>query len=523
MKIIPKPNGEIKVYDEKFIFTYPKLFYSSKNISEEMVNIFLNRLKLNKDNINTNIKLIEDSSISCQNYQLFISNEEINIIASDSVGFNYGLISLYHLYREKQNKKIEFNDFPKYKHREFMIDSARNFISIEEIKKIIDQASLMKLNFFHWHLTDNQGWRIESTVFPSLNEIDGEKYTQKEIKEIVRYAKNRGIEIIPEIDIPGHVQALLTVYKDLSCDKKERSIIKGYSLNNTPLCLGQKETYYFIFKLFDEVMSLFPCKYFHIGADEVSLNSCSNCSNCKNLMKKNNFKNYKQLYGYFINIISKYLINNGKFPICWNDATQASNLNDKIIIQHWFDYPFDKTNIKTFEKQQQYIVSSTFSNYFDYPYCLIPLKSTYEFVPKIKNKQLNNKLILGTSCHIWTEIIENIENLENLLFPRLYAFSENSWSNNLNYNDFEERLEYLLNNLAVNINYATSREYNIHGEEASKEIIEYFSNRLRIMPKLENISIKNILSSLKITIKLLSNNQKGIVRYNTVLKLLLHK
>ncbi len=515
MNLIPKINGEVKYYPETMEFGQANII-SNGLLPQGNIDLFSQRFhNIGHGENKTTIEIKRSARLMPEEYFLRVEGDRIDVFTASTKGAEHALTSLYHLNSESKDLRHMFlHDYPRYFHREFMIDCARNFFSVDEIKKIIDEASLLKLNVFHWHLSDNQGWRIESKVFPRLNDIGastGGFYTQEEIKEIVKYAQVRNIEIIPEIDIPGHTGALISAYSFLSCDKREAKVESGYVPNDKALCIGQKETYAFIYRLLDELMELFPGQYFHIGGDEAYHKSWEKCPECQTLMKEESLTDTNYLMGYFLNNVGQYLINNGKKPIVWNDATKCPNLDSFFTIQTWFDYPLDKSNIRTFRDGRNYISSSTFATYFDYPYSLVPIKATYGYIPKINNKFLKGKNLLGTSCHLWTEVVSDTQKLEELLFPRLQAFAESAWTNSLNYDEFIERLIKYIEQLSERgIRFTSLKDATLSGKEAQSDVEKYFKKRLESSGTNLVTSPYDILVGLKITLGLLLVNQKLI-------------
>lgn len=524
--IITRPNGRVFVMSDnnKLKFGVPDIQDEYGILSDESKNLSSSRLKVFQNSSDQYpIRLIKNSSMNSGEYRLRMYNDKTEIYAKTEDGIKYGLVSLYQMFNMGHYREMFFVDKPKYQHREFMLDSARNYISVDEIKKIINEASLLKLNYFHWHLSDDQGFRIEIKRYSDLMDVAGSNgfYTEEEIKDIVKYAQVRGIEIIPEIDIPGHTRAILAAYPELSCDKRPRDIMTGYVPNTSALCVSNKKTYQFLYRIFDEVMDLFPGKYIHIGGDEVNFKSWCNCSSCRSFMEDNKINSFANLQGYFLNDIASYLIKNNKQPITWNDARTATNLDERIIIQNWMDIPFDKSTEKAYLNGGNIIATSTFANYFDYPYSLVSPKTTYEFTPKIRGNELIGNNLLGTSCHLWGEVINNSKELERLLFPRLIAFAENSWSNELDYKDFTTRLEAYLPKLDGIINY--EKNYDIDISQKDEMVAEYFLKRMMQMPKSnERSSLKLGLMGTKIMWQLLNNDNADISKAK-VLSLLASK
>ena len=312
-------------------------------------------------------------------------------------------------------------DVPKCDYREFMLDIARNYISLNEIERIIDEMFRNRINYLHLHISDDQNYGIESRVHPELN--TKEFLTIAEIKELIYYAKIRGIEVIPEFDVPGHLNHLLEINPSLRCNKA-----KGNSL-----CFAKNHSY--IYELIDEICDIFESSYFHIGGDEVGFKNQCNCPECKALMARKGYNGPEELAVDFINEVATYLGNNGKTVIAWNDCLKYGHINDEVIIEKWFNYAFDKTCLEEARRGRRMIISSATDNYFNDTYSLTPLRKTYNYIPEV-----NGSIVLspyGVAAPLWTEIITE-EEIEKFLFPRLQAFGENAWLDyqNLNYRDF---------------------------------------------------------------------------------------
>ena len=361
-------------------------------------------------------------------FKLTIKNGSIIITGKDDKDILLGLVNLLSL---KEKYKIIPNqiiyDEPKTNHREFMLDIARNFVSSEEIKKIINEMFHNRINYLHLHFSDDQNYAIESKIHPELN--TKEYLSQEEIKKLINYAHERGIEIIPEFDMPGHLNHFLEINKNLRCNPKQGNSI----------CFAKRHDY--IFELIDEICGLFPCKYYHLGGDELGIKNQCNCPDCRKMMIENNFKHPKDLAASFINKVALYLQNKGKIVIVWNDALKYGKINEDVIIQKWFNYPFDKTCLQEYMKGRKIIISSATDTYFDIPYSFTPLRKIYNYTPEINNNLITNPF--GVSSHYWTELVSNEKEMETEIFPCIQAFGENAWlhHNRLDYKDFLFRLE----------------------------------------------------------------------------------
>lgn len=389
-------------------------------------------------------------------YEIEIKSSEVSVKFSDEAGKFYAEKTLEQLKNSRQEiPDCVIKDKPRFLHRGFMLDPCRHFLSVEETKKIIDAAVYLKMNVFHWHLSDDQGFRIESKKFPLLNEIGSHRknslfggtnenephggfFTHEEIKDIVSYCKERHIEVIPEIDLPGHTIAIIASYPELSCKKEKIDVCMKQGIFSDILCAGDEKVYEFIFELLDEIIPLFPSEYFHIGGDEVPKKNWKNCEKCNQKLKEENLENFNELQGYFMNRIAAHLSSRNKTPIMWNDTLKSGKINiDSTVIQHWLH---SKNIMDDFvEKGGRYIESDFFHFYSDYPYHMTPLKKVYNFsAEKTEN-------LLGVETPAWSEYIRDFDKLSYMLFPRICAVAETGWTENKNknYDRFYENLKHL--------------------------------------------------------------------------------
>ena len=403
------------------------------------------------------ISFEKDEKISCKDeYIIEIKNKKISVKFYDEKGKFYAEKTIAQL--KNSGEKIPdciIKDKPQFSHRGFMLDPCRHFMTVEEIKKIIDAAAYLKMNVFHFHLSDDQGYRIESKKFPLLNKVGSHRknslfgrtnegkplsgfFTQEEIKDIVSYCKDRFIDVIPEIDLPGHTIAIIASYPELSCHKQKIEVCMKQGIFPDILCAGNEKVYDFVFELLNEIIPLFPSQYFHVGGDEVPKKNWKNCEDCKKKLQEENLENFHQLQGYFMNRIADFLIAKNKTLIMWNDTLKSGKINsDKTVIQHWLH---NKNIMENFIADGgKYIESDFFHFYSDYPYHMTPLKKVYNFsAEKTEN-------LLGVEMPAWSEYIRNFDKLSFMLFPRICATAEIGWTKNenKNYERFYETVKYL--------------------------------------------------------------------------------
>ena len=366
----------------------------------------------------------------------------------------------------------------KYNYRSLHLDCARHFFSVSTIKKVIEGISFGNMNMLHWHLSDDHGWRIESKKFPKLHEYSGQYYTQKEIREIIEYAKERGIDIIPEIDMPGHNLALLSAFPEYSCKGAPVTPAKARGVYRTILCAGKKQTMTFIEELLEEIIPLFDSQYFHIGGDEAPKDEWKECPYCNAKMKELGLTSYEDLQGHFTaqvcNVLKKY----GKTPICWNDALLASNIPEDVVIQYWtIDYAKE---MKAFvENGGKWIYSDMFELYLDYPHSMIPLKKVYEFTPHLYKYPISNQDgCIGFEACTWTEHIDNEKDLCEHIFPRVYAMAERANGEvHADYEGFKARMREKVKLLeAAGIPYTKEENWDPVGKARRDDAIQFYLN-----------------------------------------------
>lgn len=399
-----------------------------------------------------------------EEYRIFIRPEEIMLEGGKDTGLFYARTTLEQLkmiYGEML-PCMELIDSPAYPYRSFHIDCARHFFSVDELKKMIRMSAEFKLNHFHWHLSDDQGWRIESRRYPKLHEIgsvrkgdhfgnyaseeiEGGYYSRKEIAEIIDFCGQYGVTVVPEIDMPGHVSAILAAYPELSCTGEEIEVGTKAGIYKEIFCAGKEEVFIFIENVLEELLELFPGKYFHIGGDEAPKERWRSCPYCQKRIEEEGLRNEQELQGYMENRIVSYLLKKGRVPIVWNEAVYGGNLDAGAAVQIWTE---DRDNQigAHLKKGGKAIVSIVPNSYCDYPYGMHSLKNIYELdtaPPELG--EAADVSILGTECLIWTEFIRDEERLEELSFPRFAASAEAGWCGKTRpgYEDFKERLEKL--------------------------------------------------------------------------------
>lgn len=442
------------------------------------------------------ITYVTDESYLEETYTIEITQNSFTVTAKTARGFFNAEKTLEFLVDENGFVPcVKVHDFPRFSYRAFMIDSSRHMQSIDELKTFIEAASRLKFNYFHWHLSDDQGYRIESEVFPALNEVGswrkcegfakdenepyGGFYTKKQIAEIVEFCRQRYIEIVPEIDLPGHTTAMLASFPNLSCTGKNIEVKTVHGIFKDILCAGNEDVYDFCFKLLDEVTELFPCKYFHIGGDEAPKARWKKCEKCQAAIKRENLQNEEQLQGYFTKRICTYLKEKGKIPVCWNESLNSGMIEKDVVISDWFDI---KHKSEEFANGGGKIIVENLSYYLDYPYGKTPLKKTYNFNPVLNRLNENGrKNILGVEAPLWTEFIDTFDRLCYLAFPRLSAVAETGWSDeeNRSYKSFLKRAKNFEKTLlTLGIKQANEQKWNPAGINKLKDMARLYYKKL---------------------------------------------
>jgi hexosaminidase len=415
------------------------------------------------------IMLVKDSIgiTQLEMYSLEINGQKVILKAKSVRGFINGMQTLLQLFPLVKSKTVSLKackimDYPRFQYRGMHLDVVRHFFAVDFVKKYIDYLTFHKFNTFHWHLTDDQGWRIEILSYPKLNSVGswrdstlighffdttvvykkeryGGFYTRKEVKEIIKYAAVRGITIIPEIDIPGHSRATITAYPELSTHSDSTWGVAAtwgmYNRKNNVLA-PTDATFSFLKEIFYEIAELFPSEYIHLGGDECSKLWWKKSTTTQNFMTKNGLKNEVALQTYFIEKVSGYLKEKNKKVIGWHEIMEGK-LDTSTIVMNWAD---EAKAIEAANKGFQVIMTPGMPFYFDHYQSKIKRDSlaikgynsleavyNYEVLPaKIVAKNLSTK-ILGAQANVWTEYMEYSSKVEYMIFPRMTALSESLW------------------------------------------------------------------------------------------------
>ncbi len=488
LNIIPKPQS-IEISEGKFILdnktsiggnaTFAIEYLKDKLAESANIKFEGNDATSNKSveiNINSSLNLKKEG------YNLVITPYSIKIDAVDNGGAFYGVQTLLQMMPSSIYGKssgweswelpcVEIKDYPRFGYRGAGLDVSRTFFPIETIYNFIDWISYHKINTFHWHLTDDNGWRIEIKKYPLLtqkgawrgpNEVlppsygSGNKryggyYTQDDIRKVVKYASDRNITIIPEIDMPGHSKSVIHTYPEVGCTNENKEMSVNGEVNNV-WCIGNEKTYKMIENIIKELVGLFPSKMIHLGGDEVNMDNWKNCPSCQALMKKEGMKEEIELLNYFVRKMEKIVNKHGRVLVGWDEIIKGGDLNPSTVVYGWGSMKRAAAAVKkgqpTVFLPGQYCYLDMKQSKYERGHnwaAIVTLDSTYKIDPINMNDFTpeEEKLVLGVQGNLWTELLNRPARfLEYQFFPRLCALSEAGWTNpeNKNYDDFYYRL-----------------------------------------------------------------------------------
>jgi hexosaminidase len=477
-KLIPKPGNfmlseKTRIVSSKSLRTKAVVKSLAKRI-REFAGFELIESKEKEDCSSISLMLDADSDLlGDEGYMLDISATEVKIRSRTPAGLFYGVQSLCQLIPLGGEPPYaipcaSITDIPEFKWRSSMLDVSRHFFTLEYLKRYIDLLALYKINILHLHLTDDQGWRIEIKKYPKLTEVGawrmesgrryGGFYTQKELRELVAYAAECFIEIVPEIDMPGHSQAALAAYPEYSCISKAIDVrTDNVDPGDVVFCAGNEQTYRFIADIMDEVMKVFPSKYIHIGADEVSTKQWAECHKCRKLMKLEKMESPGELQGYFAARVAAHINSRGRKIICWDDLLE-DRVPDGATVMFWRTWTGSDL-IRAAAQRGRDLILAPISHYY---LSGEPLTEyVYSYSPAISELTgAEAKRVIGGTAALWTEHIPTAAEVERLSFPQLCAFSETVWTppQNRNWNDFIKRMRHhysLLESYKVNVDVPT--------------------------------------------------------------------
>lgn len=441
-------------------------------------------------NLDTTLKKLGN-----EGYMLTINSKGISLKAQTEIGVFYGKATLNQLLNKTGVPYVEIIDYPRFKHRGIMLDVSRHFFTKDEIKQLLDVMSQYKLNVFHWHLTDDGGWRFEVDGYPELttkgafrthktwkewwqnggkfaNEGYGGYYTKEDIREVVAYAAKRHITIIPEVEFPGHSRAVFAAYPELCC--------AGKAYESNTFCVGNPETYKFMESVLKSTMELFPSEIIHIGGDETNTRPWNTCQKCQSLMKKEGMSDVHQLHKFIVGRAEQIIIAGGRRMIGW-DEISSDRLDKSSIIMSWQG---EEAGLVAAEKGYDVVLTPSQYLYLDY-FQSAPEKgpqahdgyNTLEIVYNYNPlKTSTSSHILGIQGNLWSEWVSDMDHLEYMLFPRGLAVAEMGWSRqeDRKWSTFRDRAAIYIDRLhsaGINSYRLTSDlEYTMEVDTLKKEI-----------------------------------------------------
>ena len=472
---------------------------------QEAAKITLKPVENKKNAPSSNVIMIEqDASLGKEAYTLEITRKKIAVNAASGAGAYYALQTIKQLLPVENTgnsvvlPSLSITDNPAFGWRGYMLDVSRHFFEIEKLYEVVDFMAALKLNRFHIHLVDDQGWRLEIESYPKLTSVgawrvdrnithesqstwwarlpqqEGEKatyggyYTKQQMRDLIAYAKSKHIEIVPEIDVPGHSQEILAAYPELACDhSKDYYVATGGVYKDNALCASNPKTYEFLETVIREVAELFPYEYLHIGGDECNKSGWKNHKACQDLIKKEGLKDEHELQSYFIKRVEKIVNDNNKHLIGWDEILEGG-LAPNATVMSWRG---EKGGIAAAKQGHDVIMSPNYANYLDlkqgqsdyepnlgYSEALLSASYNYKVIPNELSAE-EGKHILGTQGNLWSESIADWGKLTYMTFPRLFAVAENGWTPEelQDFEDFTNRLRPNLERLkANNVRYAKS-------------------------------------------------------------------
>lgn len=545
VNIIPYPQ-KLQLKEGKFVFGKSiNVVFDKNNVEvQRLVEQFAAQFKLVsglKITLNAKVKkattiiFAKSSNFTPESYQLSIEPNKIQISAGDANGIFYALQSLYQMlpadiYGKKLSRIkvwevpcVEISDAPRFSYRGLHLDVSRHFFPFEFIKKYIDAMAIHKLNRFHWHLTDDQGWRIEIKKYPRLTQIGSQRsntlighyyenfpqkyddkpqggfYTQDQAREIVTYAAERFITVIPEIEMPGHAMAAIAAYPYLSCTRKQINPAAKWGIFEDVFC-PRDSTFEFMENVLAEIMDIFPSQYIHIGGDECPKTRWKTCPDCQNRIKTLGLKDEHELQSYFVQRIEKFVNAKGRKIIGWDEILEGG-LAPNATVMSWRG---TEGGIAAAQSGHDVVMTPVSHCYFDFYQAeplneptaiggLTTLEKVYSFEPV--PSELNSdqaKHILGAQANLWTEYIETTSHVEYMAYPRVSAMAEVLWTNTEN------------------------KSWSRFTQNMSKQFERY--NMLSIIPSKVFYNVYSSVKTLpenRLEVTLKSDNPNAEIRYTT--------
>ena len=472
--IIPEPSymefgeeGTFTIDKNTRIVVYDEAWNPAERFAEDMMQHLGSKSPLKLAKRGNGIKVRIDNFVPAEGYEMTINPKEVVITGGSEAGIYYGLQTL-------RQMAVEFNgavpsgyiaDEPNFEYRGVHFDVSRHFYSVEDVKEYIDILAAHKVNRLHWHLTDDQGWRIEIKRYPLLTErgsmrketlvghgLNPEKwdatphggyYTQEEVRDIVAYAQERYITIIPEIEMPGHAQAALHAYPWLGCECQQVDVWTMWGVTPEVMCAGKESTYTFLENVLLEVLDLFPSEIIHIGGDECPKERWTTCVHCQTRMAAEGLEEEEQLQGYLVARIEKFLIANGRRMIGWDEILDGG-VTPTATVMSWRGV---SGGIYAAERGNEVVMTPMSLCYFNFYQTksregeglqiggYIPFEMVYNYDPYYGFSDEAKERIIGVQCNMWTEYLKELDAVEKMLLPRLAAMAEVQWATERRNND----------------------------------------------------------------------------------------
>ncbi|WNO08676.1 glycoside hydrolase family 20 protein [Teredinibacter sp. KSP-S5-2] len=478
--LIPQPQS-IVVKDGEFRLTRHSQLFADSTKSAEVAEQFAQRIRrvtgyllpvhIGKKPAESGITFtLSAKAAKGDGYRIDSKAQGIHLSAATETGLFYAGQSLRQMFDSEIEHQapinkaywalplVDIQDQPRFEYRGMHLDVARHFFTVDEVKKYIDLIALHKMNYLHLHLTDDQGWRIEIKQYPLLTEVGGTRaktisghtydyqplydnkpvsgfYTQQELKDLIQYAAQRHITIVPEIDVPGHATAILAAYPELGCHDKTYEVESHFGIF-TPILCPKEETFAFLENVFAEVAVLFPGPYIHLGGDEAVKDDWKNCAFCQQLMQEQGIKTYEELQAYFIGRVDRMITKLGKQSIGWDEILQG-NERSQAIVMSWTGI---EGGVKAAKQKRKVIMSPYAWVYFDHYqsrnlnepkaiHGLTPLKKVYDYEPVPQELSAREaKWVIGASGALWTEYVKQYSQAEYMVVPRISALAEVLWT-----------------------------------------------------------------------------------------------
>lgn len=410
---------------------------------------------------------IDPAITAPEGYRLEVTRDAILITGRTPRGVFYGIETLRQIISPGVKRQftvpcVSIADEPRFGYRGMMLDPARNYLPVDDIERFIDAMAMYKFNVLHLHLTDDQGWRVEIKKYPLLTE--GQFYTQDELRGLVKYANERNITIVPEIEMPGHTVAALAAYPELGCPTAEAptTVRTMPGLDDHIFCMGNDSVYAFIDNVIGEVATLFPGEYIHIGGDAAPLHQWQDCPKCKAVAAANNLTDSCQMLSYFIGKVNESLTRHEKKPMVWYEINEGMNYPAGSMAFAWRKgVPTEEVIASAVAKQMPVVCAPSEYAYFDFPQWndeeqaegmpLLSLKQSYEFDPGYGLSTDKAALIAGLEATVWGEYMPNIDRIFYMTFPRALALSEAGWSrmDRRSWSQFSAKLHWQLSRLML--------------------------------------------------------------------------